>query len=368
MRYKMNFSLIKRGKYWYCRFYDSNGKRVAKSTGQTSKAKAILIAEDWHKNDLFVFTEQTFGQYATNFFSQDSVWYKDSSLVNSGAKDSTRLVYESRLNNHLLPYWKKVKLKEITPSKIKDWRLNVLLKEKMSIKSVNYIVTILGIVLNQAVVDGLIGNNPVRYVSSLRDDAEKKDAFTISEIQQLLEVITDKHVYMMFLVGALTGMRRNEILGITESSIQEGFLDVCKQKHVKENRFVSTKTKECRKVVVPLYLLDKLKDLLEEQEGCSEKVCFNRTTSYYSARIAKPIKKVIDTNKRNVTFHSLRHFFNTYLLSENISPVKVAGILGHSSGTGSMTALYTNWRPEHFKEVLEAQEKLLMLLLKNNEK
>ena len=67
-----------------------------------------------------------------------------------------------------------------------------------------------------------------------------------------------------------------------------------------------------------------------------------------------------------MTFHSLRHFFNTYLLSENISHVKVAGILGHSSGIGSMTSLYTNWKPEHFQDVLEVQEKLLKILLEDD--
>ena len=368
MRYKMNFSLIKRGKYWYCRFYDPQGKRVSRSTGQTSKAKAILIAETWYKSDTFLFTEQTFKQYAENFFSEDGIWFKDSMLANSGLSKSTRNIYENRFRLHVLPYWSKVKLKEITPSKIKEWRLDVLTKRGMSIKSINYIVTVLGVVLNQAVVDGLITNNPVKYVSKLKDNAEKKDAFTLSEIKVLLNASPEKSLYMMILIGAITGMRRSEILGITESSLQKGYIDVSKQKEIKGYGYVSTKTRECRKIIVPECILNKLAEQLVIQEDFSERVCFGQNINYYNTRMTKLIKQNINKDERKVSFHSLRHFFNTYLLSENVSPAKVAGVLGHSTGLGSMTALYTNWKPEHFKEVLEAQEKLLKLLLEDDEK
>jgi hypothetical protein len=35
--------------------------------------------------------------------------------------------------------------------------------------------------------------------------------------------------------------------------------------------------------------------------------------------------------------------------------------MGHSSGKGSMTERYANFRPEHFDDVAELQEKLLEL-------
>jgi len=66
--------------------------------------------------------------------------------------------------------------------------------------------------------------------------------------------------------------------------------------------------------------------------------------------------------KRGLCFHSWRHFFNTYLLAENVPPVKVAAVLGHSTGAGSMQERYTNWRPDMFPEVYAAQEKLVKLL------
>lgn len=369
MRYKMNFSLIKRGKYWYCRFYNSQGVRVSRSTGQTSKAKATLIAEEWYKDDVFVFTEHTFYQYAKDFFSKDGVWFKDLNIVKANTSESTRTVYENRLKVHLLPYWGKVKLKEITPTKIKEWRLNVLVKAGMSVNSVNYIITVLGIILKQAMADGLIGSNPVKAVSRLKEDKEKKDAFLLEEVKQMLCLSKpQKDIYVMILVGAVTGLRRSEIIGITETSLKDGFLDIIKQRSFKGLAFTPTKTRECRKVIVPFLLINELNNLLKKVEGVSEKICFDKSLFYYHNKVSQIIKQAVNGQDRNVTFHSLRHFFNTYLLSENVSPAKVAGILGHSSGVGAMTDLYTNWKPEHFKEVLEAQEKLLKLLLEDDEK
>lgn len=64
-----------------------------------------------------------------------------------------------------------------------------------------------------------------------------------------------------------------------------------------------------------------------------------------------------------LVFHSFRHFYNTYLLSENVPREKVDAVIGHSSGKGSMSELYTHWSHEMMPEVYAANEKLLMYLI-----
>lgn len=44
---------------------------------------------------------------------------------------------------------------------------------------------------------------------------------------------------------------------------------------------------------------------------------------------------------------------------------KVRAVMGHSEGKGSMTAVYTDWAPEMFPEVYEAQGKLMTILAPN---
>jgi integrase len=79
-----------------------------------------------------------------------------------------------------------------------------------------------------------------------------------------------------------------------------------------------------------------------------------------------PPDVALKKNERNLSFHSWRHFFNTYLFSENVSPEKTNSIIGHSSGAGTMADAYLHFTPEHYREVYTAQEKLLDVLLTGN--
>ena len=80
---------------------------------------------------------------------------------------------------------------------------------------------------------------------------------------------------------------------------------------------------------------------------------YNEFYSHYSEEM------LVKRKENSLTFHSLRHFFNTYLMSNDIQQAKVDFIVGHSAGIGSMSRLYTTWKPEMYSDVLELQEKLL---------
>ena len=61
--------------------------------------------------------------------------------------------------------------------------------------------------------------------------------------------------------------------------------------------------------------------------------------------------------RRNLTFHSWRHFFNTTLRMANVADSKVMAVTGHSSM--QMTNLYTHFKSAEFTEVRKVQEDLL---------
>ena len=61
-------------------------------------------------------------------------------------------------------------------------------------------------------------------------------------------------------------------------------------------------------------------------------------------------------------FHSLRHFANTFFLSKGIAPIKVACVLGHSSGISSMQERYTNFTEDDFSEFYRVQSELFHFL------
>lgn len=78
--------------------------------------------------------------------------------------------------------------------------------------------------------------------------------------------------------------------------------------------------------------------------------------------IYKEFRKVlcslgIDAEAREITIHSLRNTFISYMSGAGISPSKIKAIAGHKDRT-DMTEWYTYWRPEMFDDVYKEQERL----------
>lgn len=63
-----------------------------------------------------------------------------------------------------------------------------------------------------------------------------------------------------------------------------------------------------------------------------------------------------DRRQRRITFHSHRHFLNTLLRSNGVAGSKVRQITGHRSP--QMSAGYTHYRAEDFREVVTVKERL----------
>ena len=64
-----------------------------------------------------------------------------------------------------------------------------------------------------------------------------------------------------------------------------------------------------------------------------------------------------ERERRNITFHSWRHWLNTTLRSRGIAGEKVRQVTRHDSE--EMTEHYSHFRLEDFKDVAAAQEELV---------
>ncbi|WP_162502770.1 tyrosine-type recombinase/integrase, partial [Treponema endosymbiont of Eucomonympha sp.] len=64
-----------------------------------------------------------------------------------------------------------------------------------------------------------------------------------------------------------------------------------------------------------------------------------------------------ERQRRNLSFHSWRHFFNTTLLMANVTDTKVMAITGHV--TEKMKENYTHFDSAGFTEVTAVQESLM---------
>ena len=125
-----------------------------------------------------------------------------------------------------------------------------------------------------------------------------------------------------------------------------------------------TKTGDSRDLPLPPSLMNTLIELCKHVEKSdrifsvagiplSSKTIRN---ALYQALIAKGITEK-EREKRNITFHSWRHFLNSQLLSHGVNAEKTRKITGHS--TPAMTEHYSHFLVNDFADVLQITESIM---------
>ena len=171
------------------------------------------------------------------------------------------------------------------------------------------------------------------------------------DVRVFLDYIkTERPKYYVLVVLAAYGLRRSEILAITDVDLTGQTLHVTKAKVINENNewvIKQTKTpKSKRDIVIP----KDVADLIKEQ-GCA----FDGFPSDISKVINTACKKL---NIKHFTLHKLRHYFATKLLSENVDIVTVMSLGGWSS-PAMLQKHYAHSVKEKEKKALEHIDNIL---------
>jgi acylphosphatase len=132
------------------------GKFYRLSTGKEATPLNIKWIEKNHRDVLLKLVNeekpkrsQMFIEYALQ--SIDSNAYS--------VKESTQYGYKTMMNRNILPYFKHYRVDEIMPSDIRAWQTKLL--QSMKPASAKNIRILLGKILDEARMDGIIDNNPV---------------------------------------------------------------------------------------------------------------------------------------------------------------------------------------------------------------
>ncbi|MDA3938323.1 MAG: tyrosine-type recombinase/integrase [Spirochaetia bacterium] len=280
----------------------------------------------------------------------------------------------SNLKLNILPYFKNMKLKNITSYDIEKW-LMAFAKRGLSNQTANVNFTFLNIMLSDAIRRKLLDKNPAASVAPLKETPRVRDILSISEVglifdKKSIEKIWMKKIYFLAnLLSACTGMRVSEVRAVRDEVLFDGYILVSKQYSSKYG-LIPTKTKDSRQVPIPSELqieLDKLRVLNNGQYLFSAKggekpvsaQALNNALRRAMTEIGIPKD---DQVKRNLSFHGWRHFFNTTMRTNNISDSKLQKLTGHKSQ--AMTDHYTHFKADDFQDVQKIQVKILQMPLK----
>ena len=265
------------------------------------------------------------------------------SLYLPNIEQSTKDSYQETIENRIIPYIGAIPLKTLNTNILQSWvnQLNL----KLSAKTVRNAFNILKPALDKAKVLRLIADNPCVGVEKPKLKKYQANAYTTTEIQNILTTAKGSDLYLVLLLELSVGLRLGELMALTWSDIdlESGVISINKslyagngKKYVKAPKTVSgiRNIKVVNKVLNVLreeyqsYLDKKTNPLYKDNNLV---ICKDDGTPYHPDTISKKWKKFIKRNNiRDARFHDLRHSNATAMIESGVPLKAVQTRLGHS--------------------------------------
>jgi integrase len=365
-RHKLPYKMKKPNshhKYW--RYVLSTGPRTEISTKTKIKYEAERIAKEAYLKAIEIQDScPTFEEYAKDFFS-DKCKYTARRIKSNKpfSPDVIKLKY-GKLQKYLLPEFGPMKLIDITRNMFEDWRLTL----NIANSTINDITVTMKQIMGEAVRDGIIAANPIDIVEQLsKSTGRTKDTLTVAEMKKIFPDNIDKAIkiwknqkyFTIIFLLTSSGMRSGEVRALKWNDVDWDNSGILITKAMKNSGNVGCVKEKKKKIVrLPHRTMELLKSWKENSEASGDDDYI-----FYGKDVSRPIdRKTISSNfksglirakigkGKNLTPHSLRHTFNSYMLTAIPSDV-VRKFTGHSSE--EMTNHY--YHP-YLKEELKATE------------
>jgi integrase len=344
--------------YWFACFRDQHGRRVRRSTKTTDQTLAEEIAMKWAQvasaGRAGRLTESQCRKVIAEMYERavgEPLHFRTASTYLSEWVENTKANVDHRT---YLRYYQVIQqflkhlgmkaerlLREITSADVCSWR-DKLRNDGRSAPTVNFAVATLRMPFKTAHDNGYIDINPATpsAVRSLKDEARNvgKDVFTPEQIAALLRAAPSEDWRGMIMLAYFTGLRLRDCSELRWSNVN---LD----KHI-----ITVETRKTRKTVtVPIHPQFGAW-LASQTRGIGKAPVFptlaGKSTSGATG-LSMQFKRIMERagvkgrlirqakgeghNVSSLTFHSLRHSFNSALANAGVGVEMRQELIGHSS-------------------------------------
>lgn len=299
--------------YEYLRLYlvpekTREDKRKNKETLQLAEAIRAKRVVEYHE-----------GRYGFDKREQDKVLLFD--YFEAQARDQKRKTSDSWYNclQHIKRYERRtdITFAEVTSEWVQGFK-EYLEEQKLAQNSKALYFAKLRACINKAYRDGIIVDNPLKRVESIKLEESKREYLTIEEVQRLVETDCDNETLKRaFLFSCLTGLRWSDITGLRWGDVH------------KEGDYTRITFRQ-RKTGGQEYLdiTHEARELMGEEQGAEELVFDKMPARSMIGSIIK-VWTARAGIRKHITFHSARHTFATMMLTLGTDLYTVSKLLGH---------------------------------------
>lgn len=318
---------------WYTSFpyVDWTGKRCRKlKRGFLTKKEA----QNWENH----FKLQKANSLDMTFEDFYGIYEAD---VKPKIRYNTWCTKEHIIKTKILPYFKDLSMRDITPRDIIKWQ-NIM-RESINNKGKEYTGTYLKTVqaqlssiFNHAVRFYELPNNPVRVAGSMgQNESDEMKFWTKEEYMKFIPTMANKtYSYMAFELLYWCGIRLGELRALTPADFDfdTNMLSITKsyQRIKGEDIITKPKTKRSiRKVIMPETVANEMKDFIDSIYGITpDDRLFPVSKSYLHHEMDRGVK---ESGVKRIRVHDLRHSHVSLLINMGFSAVAIANRVGHES-------------------------------------
>lgn len=345
---------IKNGKYYAVLNLQIDGKRKQKwiDTGLPQKCpkkerekKLRDIITQYESNPQLTTSKILFADYV-------KVWLKEAKIK---VDKVTYQHYENDANNHIIPYFENNKIKLINVNrqvlqnyffeKHENGRKDG--KGGLSPKTLRHHKNIINQTLELALLNGMITNNPCNSITLPKVEKHTYEFYNLEETKQFLNAVKDEELYPLYLVTALYGLRRSEVLGLKWDSIDfDAKRITIKHTRTRCNEIIEkdkTKTKSSLRSfpltedMINLFLRIKNSEKVNKKLFGNEYIKNNYVFKWQNGNPYDPdyiTHKFNSTLKKyglkHISFHGLRHSCGSLLNEQGFTLKDIQEWLGHA--------------------------------------
>lgn len=257
-------------------------------------------------------------------------------------KESTKATKENIIDTKILPYFGKMRVRDISVTDILRWQ-----NEMLSYRDPNtgtaytksYLKTVhnqLSAILNHAVRYYKLQENPATTAGNMGSSRGiNMKYWTREEYLQFAEAMMDTPLaYYCFQVLYWCGIRKGELMALTPNDLdfQKKTLSITKTYNLVKGKVQITEPKtpkSNRIVTIPDFLAEELRDYLKSQpEMRSSDRMFPVSKTYLHNKMTKGC---LEQGLNRIRIHDLRHSHVSLLIDMGYSAVAIANRLGHES-------------------------------------
>jgi integrase len=271
-------------------------------------------------------------------------------------KPSTVVNMRGHINNHLLPFFGKRQVREITTRDVDAFLSKLTVKSRKTKKN---IFGTLKLILKQGRAWGNVKENVWESAKKIGKVGDQRvRAFTDAEVESILSRSTGAK-RLFYWLAAETGMRVGELIGLRVCDVDPFRKLACVRQSVWRGKVVSTKTeKSVRDIPIPVQIVDALRAHIGGREMGFVFTTKNGTPWNADLLLKRHLHgklKVMDGNLK-----TFRHTFATRQLHAKVPVSVVSKLLGHADTSTTMN-IYAHVLAEHLEQFTEDRAQILGL-------